>query len=738
MRKRYLFSLALLGLAGPIFPVASQQAKNTPLPSMKSDTVKLMYNRCDTVFMVTGSFQCSVEGNPVWLKAKEMGKGQLSLHVSENYNHLQPRTAKVIVKNTDDGSNCEIVVLQQANRSIDKVTAGNADNLKKSLARYFNSPLCIDLYPGISRKHLTEISDDYVRLLVHNALSGIYTTRYRVGTFEPYQTIKSLSKELKTSGYDPYENPTGIYFTKGEKLVLFVQGIGKDPVSLVIKSFGKEQYKGEKHPESTYPLTNGVNVIEVKNRGNGYISYYTDNYKHAPKVKIHFALACESGYFDTRRGDTDKDWEELLANAQSDIVDIITPRMHVAAPIEILRRDCPTEGMRLATIYDEVVRLEHEVMGLILFNREPKNHQFARPVDGGIYADGIGAAIWHDGFGGWANPDKFGYWGFAHELGHVNQVRPGLKWGGTGEVTNNIYSAWVNFKMDETPNLEKRLRGINEYKKMNGGRFQCYLEEGVRQGKNWMAQEGPDYFGDKLKDCTVQDEDYQGKKLGKVTVPWKNYDHFVRVVPMWQLLLYTQEAGKAKDTYGKVTEGIRNYQNEEKLTDGQLQIKFMRSFCDSAKINFLPFFEKAGMLKPYNHYFRDYGDYWVKISQEMIDELKTYIAAKGYPEADKMMNYINCYNWQVFRDGAKLVPNKVNVGCTKHENLVRIENVAWKNVVGYETYNARGKLLRISMLGLGNTEPGKTQTYTEVLWPEGSAYIMAVGYDGQRVKCYQK
>lgn len=292
--------------------------------------------------------------------------------------------------------------------------------------------------------------------------------------------------------------------------------------------------------------------------------------------------------------------------------------------------------------------------------------------------------------------------------------------------------------MDKTSNLEKNLRGIHEYKKMNGERFQCYLEEGVRQGKKWMAQEGPDYFGDKLKDCTVQDEDYQGEKSGKETVSWKNYDHFVRVVPMWQLLLYTQEAGKAKDTYGKVKEGIRTYPNEEELTDGQLQIKFMRSFCDSAQINFQPFFEKAGMLKPYNHYFRDYGDYWVKISQAMIDELNTYIAAKGYPEADKMMNYINCYNWKVFRDGAKLVPNKVNVGCTKHENLVRIENAAWKNVVEYETYNARGKLLRISMLGLGNTEPGKTQTYTEVLWPEESAYIMAVGYDGQRVKCYQK
>mgnify|MGYP000011278624 FL=1 len=298
---------------------------------------------------------------------------------------------------------------------------------------------------------------------------------------------------MKTSGYDPYENPTGIYFTKGEKLVLFVQGIGQTPVSLIIKSFGKEQYKGEKYPESSYLLKNGINVIETKNRGNGYISYYTDSYQKAPKVKIHFAQACESGYFNIRRGDTNRDWEELLATAKSDIIDIITPRIHVAAPIEALQKDCPKEGLRLARIYDDVVRLEHEIMGLILFNREPKNHQFARPVEGGIYADNIGAAIWHGGFSSWANPDKVGYWGFAHELGHVNQVRPGLKWGGTGEVTNNIYSAWVNFNMDNLPNLEKRLGGINEYKKLNGGRFQCYLEEGVRQGKNWMTQEGPDY-----------------------------------------------------------------------------------------------------------------------------------------------------------------------------------------------------------------------------------------------------
>lgn len=94
-----------------------------------------------------------------------------------------------------------------------------------------------------------------------------------------------------------------------------------------------------------------------------------------------------------------------------------------------------------------------------------------------------------------------------------------------------------------------------------------------------MTQEGPDYFNSKLQDRTVQDEDYNGKKTGEVTIPWKNYDHFVRVVPMWQLLLYTQAAGKSENAYGKVIEGIRNYPNEEKLTNSvanQVYAEFLR------------------------------------------------------------------------------------------------------------------------------------------------------------------
>ena len=36
-------------------------------------------------------------------------------------------------------------------------------------------------------------------------------------------------------------------------------------------------------------------------------------------------------------------------------------------------------------------------------------------------------------------------WVIGHEFGHVNQVRPGLKWHGTTEITNNIQAAWIQY-----------------------------------------------------------------------------------------------------------------------------------------------------------------------------------------------------------------------------------------------------------------------------------------------------
>ncbi len=614
--------------------------------------------------------------------------------------------------------------------------------LANELDRFFADKLCTTLRPEVTEDMLNTVSDAYVYQLVSFMLKGDYSTRFRVGEFEPFRPVEDLRNELRNSNaYDRYENPTGIYFKKDETIVLFVDGLDVDGASLIIKSFGPEQYEGEGQPETSYPLANGLNVINARNRGNGYISYYTPNYATAPNVKIHFALATETGYFNPDKGHTNEDWKYILANAQSDILDVYTRRLHVAGPVSDFKTGCPEDGLRLAEMYDNIVKAEWQIMGLEQYNREPKNRQFARCVPNGfMFADGIGAGIVYGSFNALCNPNSMDIWGLGHELGHNNQVSPGMKWVGCGETTNNISASWAQHKVgDGYHRLEDENSGVDSYSGWRGGRFNCYLEQGVRLGKSWQRQLGPDYGGvDPTETQTVADEDYNGNSTGQsVTVVTGNYDHFVKVVPFYQLALYTFEAEKAPETYGYVFEDIRvNYASDANLSNGQLQIKAMKRFCDGAKLNLLPFFEKAGMFKPVNAYVSDYSSGWLKINQEMLDELANYVKEKGYPEAPAALNYINAYNCHVFRDEAKLEENTVGAGCTKLGTSVMVMHDSWKNVVGFETYDRNGNLLHISMYGLG--APQKSSNYTKVLFPSTANYIMAVGYDGTKYKCYQR
>lgn len=618
-------------------------------------------------------------------------------------------------------------------------------SLDKYISQYFTSDLCTELKEGITADNVKTIKNPYLRQLATTLLAGDYSTKYRVGEFSAYENLSTLASRIKTNSYCAYENPAGIYFSKGDKIVVFAEGISdKYPVNLKIKCFSNaNDIATEGQPESTYSLMNGANIITAANRGNAYVAYYSNDYQNAPTIKLHFAMATENGYFDLGRGDTDSDWQTLLANAKSDIIDIVTPRMQVAAPLATLKSVCSKNGVKLATIYDEVIRREREVMGMPSQSAEPKNHQFARPVNSGMFADGIGAAASFGSFSEWCNPSSFGFWGFGHELGHVNQVRPDFKWVGCGETTNNIYSSWVEHKLGAKDaygtgyhRLEDESSGIDDYSGMRGGRFEVYLEEGVRKGVSWQLQDGADYHGTEPTTVTVTGQDENGKSTGSVTTTWRNYDHFVKVVPLYQLMLYTQEVGASPDAFGKMIEGMRKA-SDTNMTNGKYQLKMMRRFCDSTQVNFLPFFEKAGMLRPIKALIEDYSREWLIITQSQIDELKSYIAGKGYPEAPAALNYINAYNWTVFRDkGALPTDVAVGKGCTASGTKVKVDNNVWTNAVGYETYDADGTLLRISMFGLGDSQ--KSSRYTYVLFPSGASYIMAVGYDGSKVKIYEK
>ncbi|MBR5147798.1 MAG: M60 family metallopeptidase, partial [Bacteroidaceae bacterium] len=636
--------------------------------------------------------------------------------------------------------------------SASEITAYTYDNSKQeAFAPYFTDKLCAELKPEITSSEGIEDAD--VKQLVDNLLTDAAAyKKFRVGEYEPYMTLATLQKRTGTKNqYNKYENPTGIYLKNGQSCVVVVDGIENDPVKLLIKNW----YLNES--SSSYSLRNGVNYITATSEGNVFVDYFTDNFENAPNVKVHFVNAPVQGYWDQETM-TNADWVELLkGRSSSDHSIIITRSKHaqLAYPVSAWLKHCPTNVDSTLTLYQQVQWAERDILGLERYGRQTKNRQLFFATDYGFMAaGGEGSYCHYNSLGGIMAPDaaKFDFWGVGHEWGHNNQIPEGFHWSGCGEMSNNIYASWAQIHFTGHRNaagkvtylrLEDENSGIDEYSSTRGGRMQTYFEEGLRKGISWQLQDGPDYHGATPETKSVVGYDANGKYIGMVTTTSRNYDHFVKLVPFWQLNLWGTLAGKCPDIIPMVIESIRTTENYSSTynTHGKKQVNWVKIACDSTKLDLLPFFEKAGILRPISAYIEDYSPGWIIIDDNMITELKNYVKEQGYPAYTEEINYINGHNYHIYRDNLTLeTPEKMGEGCTLSGSRVKVKHDVVRNAVAFETYNALGEILRITMYGLASDD---SHSYTQVLFPTGSdindisAYIVAVGYDGTRTKIYE-
>lgn len=609
----------------------------------------------------------------------------------------------------------------------------------------FQDAICSQLKPEITDADIEKEVNPFLKKLAKAIKAGTYNTEFRVNEFEAFPTLNQTSDWMKTSSYNSFENPTGILFRTGDELVIFVENTGSEAVSLTIKN----QVPGGSG-NTTYPLKNGVNKIKAANDGHGYFNYYTTNWATAPNVKVHFALGSVTGYFDLEKfkkpdGTYDKTtaalaYKRILAGATSTMFDVISKRHHACYPTAGFRAKAPNglDGVNFALSYDSIVYRQHEIMGLVKYNKEPKNRMYTRSVASGMFADGLGAGIPNATSYSEITPRTIGWWGIGHELGHVNQVRPAMKWVSVSEVTNNIYSSYVEHKIGNGPwmksigatayyRLEHESHGTNEIMTGAGGRFNAYLNYGIKDGGKWLMTEGPDYFNQVPFGTPVR----------------RNYDHFVKLCPFWQLTLYFKEAGVRPDFWPQIFEMARTI-NTAGMTNGDLQLNFMRTAIDSTKLNLVPFFQKVGMLREYNDYLEDYSPGQMTITGEQCEDLVAY-AAK-YPALETpVLYYISAQNWTIYRDKLALsvdfkspgvATNSVfsataNTVLMYHNSTNAAQNNV-RNVVAFETYDANNVLLRITMRAFKDA----SNRTTTVLYPKGSARIDAVGWDGTRTTVY--
>ncbi len=475
----------------------------------------------------------------------------------------------------------------------------------------FTTPLASTLKPSTTAEQIKAIKDPALRQAAEQMLAGKYSTQYRVASYNPLLSPNALGKKLGIgNGYSLYQGVTGIVLPKGEATII-VEAAKPDQKIVIRIPDWMRQPPNAKEPtkdpkgwglhKKTYTLKNGINKINIEQEGLVYVDYFSDQPEKEKPVKIHFVNGTENGYFDASKHDN-KDWDRLLANAKYPIMDAIGERIQVGYPVAAFQKYAAGRGVELMAVYDQMVKAQHDIMGLTKYKRVPKNKIFARVnYNYYMFRDGDGVAYMGGptayAMGMVTNPDRVTKgdpcWGFNHEVGHVHQLRPEFNWGGLGEVSNNVFSLYGTMAMGN-PSLLKEKKQYARAKK-----------------------------------------EIIDKKISYLQCP----DVFSRLVPFWQLQLYFTRNGHA-DFYPDLFEAMRTRRTaclgggwgDRGKNPAEHQLNFVKLACEIGKTDLTDFFDKWGYFYVGEFEIGDYGKYHYKMTQKMVDDCKAAIAAMKLPK----------------------------------------------------------------------------------------------------------
>ena len=592
---------------------------------------------------------------------------------------------------------------------------------------YFEDDSYSKLKPTTTANDILKISNPLLQTIAQELLAHSYENQFRARAYNSQRTPWVVSSELRIGSQSHYDNPTGIFFKEGVKQHVFVgKGAGAE-ITLVVTDFRKDG-KTEK-----INLVEGINSFTPKSSGSGYIQYYTDGKTILPSVNIHFAYGNEVGFWDIRNGDTAEDFQNLLSMAEKcyqklnhtdGYITVLGEKTQLLNTLSAFKEHC-TDVVRIVELHDNILEIVYTMMGLVESNSVPLNRKLNRRTWGGLPNWGGSSANFPNSEAEMLSEQSLlrALWVFGHELGHGNQIGPHMKMTGWGETTNNVYSASVCYKLGDKDNLRLEHETIN--RKQNdtepgviGGRFNAYLNEAHVVKEPYLTHEGPDYLKGSMN----------GKGL--------RGDHFVKLVPLWQMTLFFEVAGEGNAWHKENFWGPINWKaiNDERtnLSNGERYVNFMKSCMDSGETDLSDFFERMGLLRVVDRIIDDYAVGPVVITQSQVDDVKAH--GKKYKPTTAIISYISANSVDAYK-GKKSVEGSFNVGVTKKNNGsgvgLSVNHNTWKNVTVFETYKGE-ELIDISMVGSGSND--NSSTY--VRYPAESTRLEAVSYDGVRTLVY--
>ena len=508
----------------------------------------------------------------------------------------------------------------------------------------FSDNTCSALKDGVSENDIDAIANPQFKALAKNIYNNTYDKRYRIREYKPYPNPSDIAAKNKTGTYSLLDNATGIVAMPGEEIVIFVGETNGQNITLCSINFNND------YSPVNYELTEGANSIICQDGGLLYIMYHTEN-ENAKPVKIHIVGGKVNGMYNAAEN-TNADWKGILDNAKHKYIDVQGEYAHLIFPVKDFKKYTPDISSLLGA-FDSIVYLESRFIGLEKYKRMNGNRMLfhVSTLPYWMYADANRTGYSVSTMSRICDVDKLRtieIWGPAHEVGHVNQTL-GLKWVGLTEVSNNIYTMYIQSMFGNKSRLsEDRLN--SDFDGVWNNRYEKGFTEMIA-GK-------------------ILHSDHE--------------DVFCKLIPFWQLQLYFSDVKGYTDFYADVHEQIRNMDNLP--NDAQQQLNFMRICCDVSNTDLSEFFEKWGMLSVTFGEATDHSSIqnvvnYTKdfiITKKDVDEFKKYVSK--YSKPDAFIWYIHDECVDVFKNNAEIEKSEMTVVDAEYQTNT-------KGVVVFEIYD---------------------------------------------------
>lgn len=591
----------------------------------------------------------------------------------------------------------------------------------------FKDETCSELKPGITEQEIKACKSPFFRNLAYYMLNNKYSREFRVAEFKPWANPTILSSTHKTNPYSLLDNPTGISVKEGDDLVVIVGDThGYDRLALCVINFNKPSGDGF-NDRISYPIFRGVNKIKMKRAGLVYVLYHVDKLEdvntHKP-IKIHFASGAVNGYYDNEKHKGR--WNELIGKAIDPYFDVLGQYVHMTFPTNSYRSHVP-DGEKLVERYDKVVHSEMTLLGLYKGNHKPFQNRMYMHV---MYHSYMYATWFHTAYEvgtlpSILNMNEYALWGPAHEIGHMNQTRPGVMWKGMTECTVNIKSAYVQTTVFGQP---------------------CRL-----QVENMSGAHPHNRYTKAWNDIIVRNRPHSYGEQDHITTganPREKTDVFVQLVPFWQLELYfgkvlgmtpsLKEGGKKDGFYPDLYEYYRNNASAAWGDNGHHQTEFAYVASKISGYDLTDFFTKWGFLRPVNKTVDDYGQGQLIVTEQRVNEVKNKInGISGLKSLGNIpIEYITDNTVELFRNKSEVIAGRVQA------NAQTLTLTGWKHVVAFEVIEkASNKVVyvgdgRATLVHGSLSQTAETAHLflpTTIDWASGKYKVVGVSATGKRV-----